>query len=361
MMNSRLSRSLPALLIWTSLWGCAAPKQVVYVAVGKDQRIAVLDIDGRSGQLVPRSEISLSGQPGSLAISPDRRFLFAAVRNAGAAAALAIDPKTGDLQVLGETDIGGNAAYLSVDASGRYLLGAYYRDGKAAVHAIGPDGRVRAGPIQAVPTAEKAHSVLLHPDNRFAFVPHTGPNQIFQFTFDASKGRLSPAAPAVVTAPEGAGPRHYCYHPVLDVVYFVNELGSSVTAYGLDADAGTLTALQTLPTLPDNFTERNSCADVHITPDGRYLYASNRGHNSLAAYAVDGDTGRLTFIDRFETEAIPREFAIDTTGRFLYAAGQKSGRLAAYRIDPATGRLNRFATYDVGRGPAWVTVIELPR
>src|SRR5690606_37914821 len=210
-----------------------------------------------------------------------------------------------------------------------------------------------------IPTALNAHSILADPSNRFVFVPHTGPNAIYQFRFDVATGRLIPGDPPRVEPEPSRGPRHAKFHPALPVAYVINESGSTVTAYRFDAQAGTLTPFQELPTLPPDYTANNSTADLHLTPDGRFLYGSNRGHNSIAAYRVDPTTGDLELIDCFETEATPRSFAIDRTGRFLYAAGQGSGRVAAYRIDPDTGELLRFATYDVGPQPTWIELLAV--
>ncbi|MGB0767457.1 MAG: lactonase family protein, partial [Phycisphaeraceae bacterium] len=155
-----------------------------------------------------------------------------------------------------------------------------------------------------------------------------------------------------------AGPRHYAYHPTLGIVYMVNELDSSVSAYQWNRQTGTLQRFQSLTTLPADFAERNTCADIHVTPNGKFLYASNRGHDSIAAYKLD-DQGLMTFIDRFDTEAKPREFAIDLNGQYLYAAGLDSHKLAAYAIDANTGRLTRIGTYDTPEGPIWVEAVEL--
>jgi 6-phosphogluconolactonase len=144
------------------------------------------------------------------------------------------------------------------------------------------------------------------------------------------------------------------FHPTLPLVYCDNERGSSVTAYAFDEKTGTLTPGRTVSTLPADFTGNNTCADIALTPDARFLYASNRGHDSLAGFMVDEKTGALTPIGQFATEKTPRSFSIDPAGRFVYAAGQGSGKLAAYRLDAKSGALERFDTYEVGKEPAWV-------
>jgi 6-phosphogluconolactonase len=155
------------------------------------------------------------------------------------------------------------------------------------------------------------------------------------------------------------GPRHFCFHPQLPAVYFVNEQGGSVTAYRLDADTGTLTPFQTISTLPDGFDGQNACAEIRITPSGRFLYASNRGHDSIACFAVAEGTGELSSLGQQPTEKTPRPFTLDPEGRFLLAAGQGSGRLATYRIDAGTGKLVPLETHALGQNPMWVLVLRL--
>jgi 6-phosphogluconolactonase len=339
----------------------AAPKQVIYVSVSGETRISVYDMDDATGELKLRNSVEVGKSPGSLDIAPNRKFLYGAIRGEGAAATLSIDPKTGNLKLLGKVDIGGSAAYVSADRTGKFLLAAYYGGGQVAVFPIEANGKIGAKAVQIIPTEKTAHSIRVDPSNRYAFVPHTRPNKIYQFTFNAKTGMLKANTPATTSPPAGQGPRHFAYHPSLDVVYAINETGSGISAYNFDKSKGTLTEFQTLPTLPKDFKDRNSCADIHITPDGRFVYGSNRGHNSLAGYAIDTKTGKLTFIGRFETDAVPREFEIDVTGRYIYSAGQKTGKLVAFRIEAKTGKLTRFATYDVGKGPAWVTAYQLSK
>ncbi len=186
-----------------------------------------------------------------------------------------------------------------------------------------------------------------------------GPNVIMQFRFDADTGRLTANSPFRVEPAERLGPRHYCFHPTLDLVYFSNEQGCSVTGYRLDPASGTLSAAQTISTLPDGYTARNTCSQIHLTPSGRFLYVGNRGHNSIAGFAVDTATGRLTAIGRVSTEAVPSAFGLDPAGRFVFAAGTASGRLASYRINQETGALTPLTTYAVGQRPGAVLAARL--
>jgi 6-phosphogluconolactonase len=224
---------------------------------------------------------------------------------------------------------------------------------------IGKDGKLSEKPIQSVPTADKAHAIVPDPSNRFVFVPHTGPNAIFQFTFDAKSGRLSASTPAKVMTPKNTGPRHLVFHSSKPIAYIDNEQGSGITVYALDEKMGALRALQTLSTLPNDFKGTNACAEIKLHPSGRFAYISNRGHDSIAKFSVDDD-GKLSALGKTPTEKTPRSFDMELSGKYLYAAGESSGKLAAYRIDAKTGDLTRFASYEVGKMPWWVMGVKMP-
>jgi 6-phosphogluconolactonase len=252
------------------------------------------------------------------------------------------------------------------------LLSAYYQGGYAAVHPLGDDGAVGPPAIDRQDTASGAHAIETDPSNQFAFVPHIarlndnvleppkdnpGPNFIAQFLFNAQTGGLTANSPFRVEPTERVGPRHYCFHPTLDVVYFSNEQGCSVTSYRLDRATGTLSAVQTITTLPTGYTARNTCSQIHLTPSGRFLYVGNRGHNSIAGFAVDTASGQLTAVGQVSTEAVPGAFALDPVGRFVFAAGTATGRLASHRINNETGALSALETYAVGQRPAAALII----
>ena len=213
---------------------------VLYVSVAAEKRIAVYRLDGDTGKLTHRGDAKLYGEPGALTVDPGRRFLFAALRAEGKLAAFRIDAGTGKLTHLNSVPAGPDPAHLSTDAAGRYLLAAYYVDAKVTVHAIGKDGALGEKPLQSLPTADKAHAIVLDASNRFVFVPHTGPDVIFQFAFEARTGRLSASKPPRLTTPRGTGPRHLVFHPSRLIAYVANEQGGSVTAYALDPKSGTL-------------------------------------------------------------------------------------------------------------------------
>jgi 6-phosphogluconolactonase len=346
----------------------------LYVCAQDDNKITAFTMDADTGQLTPQAELPVAGGPSVMAISPDRRTLYVGQRTGEAISSFRIDPGTGGLSLLGSISQAHAPTFLAPDCAGRYLLSAYYQGGGVAVYHLGADGSVGLPSLDWLATATGAHAIQTDPSNRFAFVPHIariqdnvleppkdnpGPNVIMQFRFDADSGRLTANSPFRVEPAERLGPRHYCFHPTQNLVYFSNEQGCSVTGYRLDPASGTLTAAQTISTLPDGYTARNTCSQIHLTPSGRFLYVGNRGHNSIAGFAVDSATGRLTAIGRVSTEAVPSAFGLDPAGRFVFAAGTASGRLAAYRINQDTGALTPLTTYAVGQRPGAVLAARI--
>ena len=348
---------------------------VLYVGLQDDDKIVRFGIDAGSGKLAPMGETPAAGGPSAFALSPDRRVLYIGYRGTPAIESCRID-SSGALTSLGRVAADHAVTYLAPDRSGTYLLSAHYQGGYAAVNPLGSDGAVSGPALDRQNTAPGAHAILTDRSNRFAFVPHIarlndnvleppknnpGPNFIAQFRFDAATGRLSPNAPFKLDPPGPVGPRHFCLHPALDIAYFSDEQGCSVTAYKLDRASGTLSAVQTTPSLPAGVTVRNTCSQIYLTPSGRFLYVGNRGHNSIAGFAVDPATGRLTSAGHAPTEAVPTAFGLDSSGAFLYSAGTASGRLASYRVDAGTGTLSPLEVYTVGRRPAAVLAVPLAR
>lgn len=332
---------------------------ILFVSLDAEHAIAAYTIDSARGNLHLVKKTVVSGEPGSLATHPSRTFLYAAIRSTNSITSFRIDARTGDLTPINTIRAAGNPVYVGTDLTGRFLLTAYLGDSKAAVYSIRQDGGLQDSAVQVLSTEKNAHAIRLDPSNRFVFIPCRTGEAIHQLTFSADNGLLSPNARDRLLTPAKTGPRHLDFHPTLNIVYFVNEFGSNVTGYRLNPE-GTLSEFQTISSLPDDFVGANTGADVHLTPDGRFLYASNRGHESIAAYSVDASTGRLTSIGFFPTEKTPRSFSLDPSGRFLYSGGQGSGAIAAYRIDRQNGQLTRFATYDAGKKPVWILSIALP-
>ncbi len=333
----------------------------MYVSLQGDDKILGFTMDAATGDLTPHEAVTVPGGPAPIAVDPARRFLYVARRGERKISSYRIDQGSGALTLIGTVSLDTDPCYISTDRKGRFLLSAYYEGRGISIHPIGDNGAAGDPPVERLETARGAHCFQTDPSNRFAFVPHIagrGPNEIWQFRFDERTGRVTPNSPAKAIPDQPVGPRHYCFHPGKDLVYFSNEQGCSVTVYRLDAATGTLTAMQTVSTLPQGYDGKNSCSQIQIAPSGRFLYAPNRGHNSIAGFAVDAATGLLTSLGQAPSEQIPRAFSLDPEGKFLYAAGLESGRLAAYRVDADTGVLHPLKTYPLGARPMWVMIIR---
>jgi 6-phosphogluconolactonase len=350
--------------------------EMLYVGLQDDDKIAVFALGGDNGELTKRAEVAAAGGPSVMAIGPDRNTLYVGCRTRPSIGSYRIDPATGGLSLLGTAAQADAPTFLAADRTGRYMLCAYYQGGYAAVYPIAADGTIDSAATEKQQTAVGAHAIATDPSNRFAFVPHIariqdnvleppknnpGPNVILQYRFDAQTGRLSPNTPHRVEQGDLIGPRHYIHHPSLDVVYFSNEQGCSVTAYRLDRANGTLSSMETISTLPTGHGERTTCSQIHLTPAGRFLYVGNRAVNgsSIAAFAVDPGTGHLTPAGHIPTEAVPSAFCLDPAGHFLFGVGTASGCLASYRIDQQSGALTPLAVEEVGQRPAAVLATRL--
>ena len=349
----RFSIAVLAMLTFAST---ASATTFVYVSQPKENAIGVFKMNDADGVLERTATIDVGASPGSLAVDPQRKFLFASLRTATKIASYAIDPATGGLTPISDTPLakGANAAYVGTDRSGKFLLSASYSGGRVVVHGVDAAGKLTPEPLQVVETAKTAHSCYTDTANARVFVPHVAPNAIFEFRFDAATGKLTEFGGAPGGTPN-AGPRHLAIHASQTLACSSDETGSSVTLYTLD-DQG-LTPKQTLSTLPADFAAKNSTADVKLHPNGKFVWVSNRGHDSLAGFAVDEQSPSLTAIGQTPTEKTPRSFDIERSGRFLYSGGEGTGKIAAYRIDATTGKLERFATYDAGASVSWVLAV----
>jgi 6-phosphogluconolactonase len=227
------------------------------------------------------------------------------------------------------------------------------------VHRINDAGMPGPAPVETHKTAKTAHMILPDASNRFVLVPHRDSDMLLQFLFDGESGRLSPNSPDRMSQPRGAGPRHLCFHPNGRWIYVSNELNSTVTACSFDGESGTAAPIQTLSTLPEGYRGKNTCAQIHMIPNGRYMYVSNRGHDSIAGFAVDPETGLLEERGIASTEPIPRAFNINADGRFLFAAGRDSGQLAVHRIDQSSGSLARIGSCAAGNEAMWVLPVTV--
>jgi 6-phosphogluconolactonase len=327
--------------------------------MGPEQKIQVFKLDPGDGKLTPVEAVAVDGAPGSLGVDPRRKFLLASLRSTSRLASFRIDPASGKLKLLGAVQLpkGQNAAFVGTDRTGRWVISASYSGGKVAVHALGDDGTIRAPAVQTVDTAVTAHGFVTDRENRFVFVPHVAPNAVFQFTLDAETGKLADAGKAPGGAPK-AGPRHIAFHPTLNVAFTSDESGSSITAYRFDPQSG-LAPAQTLSTLPPDFKGSNSTAEVKIHPGGKFVWVSNRGHDSLAGFRI-GAEGTLTALGQTPTEKTPRSFDVEPDGRYVFGAGEGSGKLAVFRVDAESGALTRLHTVEVGKSLPWVLAARLP-
>jgi len=332
----------------------------VYVGTyggGGSRGIYRFELDAASGTWTDPILAGESENPSFLALHPNGRVLYAVNElgtfggeTTGAVSAFAIDAATGKLTLLDQQASGGaDPCHLVVDRGGRNVLVANYGGGSVAVLPLDADGRLQPttavrrhagnGPNRARQAGAHAHAIVLDPAERFALAADLGADRIFVYRFGAAAGSLEPNDPEAAALEPGSGPRHLAWHPSGAVLYALSELRSTVTAFGYDAGRGALKSFQTLTTLPSGFSGQNWPAELAVSPDGRFLYASNRGDDSLAQFEIDGASGALTPVGHLPTRGrSPRHFAIDPSGRWLLAANQDSDSIAVFRLDPATGR-----------------------
>lgn len=332
---------------------------VVYVSNAESGDLRVYRLDTDTAALTLLQTVEIGGEVMPLALGPDRRFIYAARRSAPlAVAAFAIDPASGELDALGEAPLPASMAYISTDRSGRWLFSASYGGNQIAVSPIGTDGAV--GPVrQVLATPPNAHAILAGPSNRFVYATSLGGGVVLQYRFDATSGALTPDDPPGLQPHDDASPRHLVFGHDARFAYLLNELDARLDVLALDRVAGTLRPVQTIDSLPPGFAGKPWAADLHLTPDGSLLYTSERRSNTLAAFRVDADSGRLAPLGHTPTEAQPRGFAITPDGRFLIAAGQASHRLSVYAIDARTGGLDKRSDCAPGRNPNWVEAVTL--
>ncbi|HEX8916423.1 MAG TPA: lactonase family protein [Humisphaera sp.] len=320
--------------------------------------VYVSTFDPATGKL---SEPELAGEtksPSFLAIHPNKKFLYAVGevgefngKKTGTVSAFAIDPATGKLTLLNTQSSGGTGpAHVSLAKDATHVLVANYGGGSVAALPVKADGSL-AEPSAVVqhtghgpnPSRQKephAHSINASPDGRFALAADLGLDKVFVYKLDPAKGALTPNDPPAGISPPGSGPRHLAFHPNGKLAFVINELTSTLTSFAYDAEKGALTEIQTLSTLPEGGHKGNSTAEVVVHPNGKFVYGSNRGHDSIAAFAVDGATGKLTPLGQTPAGVkVPRNFSIDPSGTWLLAAGQSSNTVAVFKIDPATGKL----------------------
>jgi 6-phosphogluconolactonase len=352
----------------------------VYVSNAEDGDIGTYTMKP-DGELLPGARVPAAKLVMPMAVSPDKRFLYAATRSKPFSVHVyAIDSGTGALKPLSVSPLFESFPFITLDRTGRFLLGASYSAHLVSVNAVGRDGLVAAEPSQVIPVGRNAHSIRIDASNRFAFVPTLGSDEIFELVFDAKTGRLASNTPAVALMKPSTGPRHFIISPDNRFVYVLSELLATVTTFALDNNTGLLTELRSTPGLPPDTKlmpgaprvpigssnappPRNTdndiwAADIHITPNGKFLYISERTSSILSAFAVDTQSGALTYVSSTPTEKQPRGFAIDPSGKFLIASGEKSETISVYAIDQAGGTLRLLQKYPAGKGANWIEIVS---
>ena len=344
-----------------------------YTTKSESKGIYAYEFDSATGKLTPKGVAAETPDPSWVAVHPSGKFLYAAneAGKASTVSAFAIDAKNGKLTILNQLpSLGEDPCYLSFDKTGKYVLVANYSSGTIAVFPILADGRLgehtamlkdqgATGPNKERQEGPHAHWIEVSSDNRFAFVADLGLDAILSYRFDASKGSLTPNKPFFLRPlTAGAGPRHATFSPGGGHFYVLSEINSTVTAFAYAPDHGVFGYLGGVPMLPAGFEGRNDAAEIAIHQSGKWLFASNRGHDSIAVFSIDPASGKLTAAGGFPTGGRePRHFALDPTGQYLLAENQLSGNIVGFRIDPATGKLT--ATGEVLQVPSPVCVAFL--
>lgn len=323
---------------------------------GPDRKgIYAYRFDAANGEAAPLGLVAETVNPSFLAIDPTRRFLYAANeisdyqgQKSGAVSAFAIDRKSGKLMFLNQVSShGAGPCYVSLDQTGKYVLAANYGGGNVAVFPVLKDGRLgeassvieHTGPT-VDPSGPQPHQIDVSPDNRFAIAPYLGLDQLLVYRFDAAKGTLAANDPPFAQLRPRARPRHFAFHLNYRFVYVLEEAASTVDGFSYDAANGVLRQTATVSTLPEGFKGENTTAEIKMHPDGRFLYVSNRGHDSIAVFAIDPATGIPRFFEAVPTGGKkPRDFEIAPGGSYLAAANQNSNNIVIFKVDPQTGHL----------------------
>ncbi|MGH6689562.1 MAG: lactonase family protein [Gammaproteobacteria bacterium] len=317
---------------------------------GHGAGISVYEMDPASGEWSLLQTVADLVNPSFLALDRRRRVLYSAHGDGDYASAFAIDALTGRLMPLNRQSTGGeNGVHLAVDASNRYLVVGNYASGTVAVLPIARDGSLEAlsdlvtltgtpGPDPVQQISSHPHAVPFDRSGRYVVVPDKGFDKVFVFLLDPTRGKLMAGYPPAVTARPGAAPRHADFHPTQPCLYVNNELDSTITTYRFDPEASRIEPLQVVSTLPPGFSGKNTTAEIGVAPSGRFVYVSNRGHNSLAIFAVDEASGQLSPVGWEPAQGTtPRFFALDPSGTFLYVANQNSDTIVCFRVDDASG------------------------
>ena len=337
----------------------------VYVSNAGTKDIYVLGMNRETGELtmiekapVPGSEkTSLVSLP--MATAPNKRFIYAQLRSEPyPVSTFSIDHSNGRLVHLGAVPLVDQMAYINVDKTGKHLLGASYTGAKVAVYPIDARHAVEAKASQVIDTKPKAHCVFIDASNRHVYVPVLGADLVMQFKLDAGTGMLTPNDPPTVATKAGAGPRHFIIHPNGNWAYLITETTATIGTYSIDKDKGTLSEVAYVDTGDYNQKDSAFASDIHVTPNGKFLYGAVRTTSMLHGYKIDQEKGTLTKIGKWPTEKTPRGFNIDPRGRFLLAVGLDSASLTVHAIDQNTGELKSVKQYPMGQQPNWVEIVD---
>lgn len=356
-----LRRAAAALLVAACL-PAAQAATYVYVSNADSQDISTFSLDPATGALTSIETVHVGGTAMPMTVSPNRRRLYVALRSKPYRVAnFAINPIDGKLIALGDSPLADSMAYVSVDKTGRYLFSASYGGNKVSVNPIGADGIVGA-PQQNIATGPMAHAIAASPDNRYVFATVLGADVWLRFKFDSQTGQLVQDETPAQTLPTKSGPRFFAYSPDKRFVYLVDELDGKLHVLAFNQQSDTAKLVQTVNALPTDFVNKFGgkkpwASDVHVTPDGRYVYTSERSSSTIEGYRVNPRNGELTRIGEWSTETQPRGFNIDSSGRYLLAVGEKSGHLSTYRIGK-DGQLTPLQRYAVGKGPNWIELVD---
>jgi 6-phosphogluconolactonase len=343
----------------------AASTMWLYVGTYTHERtpsdgIFLLELDLATGRLTSKGTAAKLDNPSFLAVHPSGKSLYAVNevgqfngQKGGGVSALSIDSTTGRLTLLNQqSSVGSGPCHLTVDRSGKNVLVANYGSGSVACLPIQTDGSLSAATSFIQHQGKSAdsrrqnrphaHSINIDFANRFAVVADLGLDRVFVYKLDVFQGKLTPNDPAFATVAPGAGPRHFAFHPSGRFGYVISELANTVTGFAYDSDRGVLTEIETASTLPPGFQGKSYTAEVQVHPSGKFLYGSNRGHDSIAIFRVDPSNGKLTAAGHQATLGKnPRNFAIDPSGTYLLAENQDSDSIVVFRIDPASGGLSQ--------------------
>jgi len=342
--------------------GAAALATVPFVYVGSTNgQISIFKLEAALGKLTLVKSVAAGDYPSFLAFDPTFSHLYAVNESDAKVASFSVDPKTGDLEFLNRVDSGGAApAFVAVDHSGKYVLVANYDAGTTRIFPIDADGSLGA-PSDDKSPGMNSHMILTDPGNKFAFVMNKGSDTVTQYAFDAANGTLTPNTPPSVMTAAGAGPRHLAFHPSGKYAYVIAENNDTLSAYAYDALLGQLSFLESKSTLPAGESGgSNSCAEVVVAPSGKFVYGSNRGHDSIARFSIDEDTGQLTFIDTTPSGGnVPRSFTLSADGELMLVANE-SGNVTSFSVDTKSGELTKLLSLDVPQKPQFVGIANLP-